>query len=396
MQELFISKQEDKKVIALIENGKLIEVYEEKDTIRRLEGNIYVGKVKDILKGMQAAFVDIGEGKNTFIHIKDIIPKVSDVTGNKEENLENYNIKDYLKVGQNILLQVKKDSVDTKGARITCNIQITGRFIVLLPENEFITISQKIEEVEERERLINIVKDTLGNRKIGAIVRTAAYKKDENEIRQDIVDTLKKLEEIKQKSNNISDEEVPAILYENESIIDKILLDLSDNKLDKIIVDDEKVYREVQNKLKQINKKSDIKIEIKENVLDIYDTDDQIQKLSNRKIWLKCGGFITIDKTEALTAIDVNSGKFIGKENLEKTILKVNEEASIEIARQLRLRDIGGIIIIDYIDMKEDSKNRVIEILKNELKKDRAKTQIVDYTKLNLLEMTRKHLFSNG
>ena len=396
MQEILISKKENKKIIALLEDGKLEEVYEEKEDSKRLEGNIYLGKVKDILQGMQAAFVDIGEEKNTFIHIKDVLAKVSKVTGNKNEDLDKYNIKDYIKKDTSILVQVKKDATNLKGAKISTDLHIPGRFVVVMPKDNFITVSQKIEDESERERLINIAKETIKN-DIGLIIRTAAEGKDENIIKKDIEQTIKKWNDIKKESESLKENEIPKVLYKNDSIIEKILLDTVDNGIQRVIVDDAQMLEDIKRILKNIDESNNVNVELKQtdNLLDMYDTDDQIEKLSARKIWLKCGGFITIDKTEALTAIDVNSGKFTGRKNLEETVLKVNEEASCEIARQLRLRDIGGIIIIDYIDMQDaKSREQVLKILKQALKKDRSKTQVIEFTKLNLLEMTRKHMFS--
>ena len=403
MQEILISKQEDKKIIALLENAKLQEIYEEKDSKKRLEGNIYLGIIKDILPGMQAAFVDIGEEKNTFLHIKDLLPKVSNITGNKNENLEKYNIKDYAKKDKIILVQVKKDATETKGAKISTDINIAGRFIALVPNDKFITVSQKIENEQEKLRLKKIVEKEIKNLDVGCIIRTAAENKDEDTLKNDIKNTLVKWEKIKTEFDKITNQSnkskiKPKALYESNSILEKILLDTIDNGVNKIFVDDKKIYDEIIEILKNINKdfKEQIKIEQTENLLDKYDLKSQIEETKKRKIWLKCGGFITIDKTEALTAIDVNSGKFTGKQNLEQTILKVNEEASKEIAKQLRLRDIGGIIVIDYIDMHdEESRKSVLETLTTELKKDRSKTQIIEFTKLDLLELTRKHMFSN-
>ena len=397
MQEILIEKQEDKKVIALLSNGKLEEVYEEKDTTRRLEGNIYLGIVKDILPGMQAAFVDIGKEKNTFIHIKDILPKVSKITGNKNEDLEKYNIKKYIQRDKPILVQVKKDSTSLKGAKISTDIHIPGRFVVVMPKDKFITISKKIEDEKERERLLNIVKEAVED-DVGIIVRTAAQGKSKEELSLDIKNTIQKWNQIQEKSKKAIKSRKPQELYKSSSILEKILLDTIDNGIEKIWVNDKNIYEEVKKCIEQIDKDSNVKVELKntDNLLDMYDTDDQIEKAKARKVWLKCGGFITIDKTEALTAIDVNSGKFTGKQNLEETVLKVNKEASKEIAKQLRLRDIGGIIIIDYIDMQEgESRQEVLETLKEELKNDRSKTQVIEFTKLNLLELTRKHMFSN-
>lgn len=397
MQEIIINIDNKKdKLVAIMENGKLIEKYQESENQRRLEGNIYIGKVENVLLGMQAAFVDIGEEKNTFIHIKDVLPKVSKITGNKNEDLDKYNIKDYIKRNSNILVQVKKDATNLKGAKISTDLHIPGRFVVVMPKDNFITVSQKIEDENERKRLINIAKKTIKS-DVGIIIRTAAEGKDENIIKKDIEQTINKWNNIKLQSENLKENEIPKVLYKNNSIIEKILLDTVDNGIERILVDEIQMLEEVQKILKNIDENNKVSVELKQtdNLLDMYDTDDQIEKLSSRKIWLKCGGFITIDKTEALTAIDVNSGKFTGKQNLEETVLKVNEEASCEIARQLRLRDIGGIIIIDYIDMQEaKSREQVLKTLRQALKKDRSKTQVIEFTKLNLLEMTRKHMFS--
>ena len=395
MQELIVVQKQDLKEISILEDGILKEHYKEKEDKKRLEGNIYIGKVTDVLIGMQAAFVDIGAEKNAFLHIRDILPKKSNVTGNKKEELENYKIKDYIKPNQKVLVQVKKDSNNIKGARVSTNIQIAGRFVVILPENDFITVSQKIENEEERNRLISIVESVKKDKKIGIIIRTAAEGKEESKIKKDIENTLKKLENIQKEFLN-SDDKVPKIIKKSDTILEKILLDIADNKLEKIYVNNKELQKEIEQILKRLQEDVTIKVELVEEGLENrYDLNSQIEKISNRKIWLKCGGFITIDKTEALTAIDVNSGKFTGKENIEKTALKVNKEASIEIAKQLRLRDIGGIIIIDYIDMNEEtSREEIIKILKENLKEDRAKTQVMEFTKLSLLEITRKHMFS--
>lgn len=395
MQELIVVQKQDLKEISILEDGVLKEYYKEVEDKKRLEGNIYVGKVTDVLIGMQAAFVDIGAEKNAFLHIRDILPKKSNVTGNKEEELEKYKIKDYIKPNQKVLVQVKKDSNNIKGARVSTNIQVPGRFVVILPENDFITVSQKIEDEQEKNRLINIVDNVKKDKKIGIIIRTAAEGKEESKIKKDIEHTLKELENIQKEFLN-SDDKVPKIIKKSDTILEKILLDIVDNKLEKIYVNNKKLQKDIEQILKSLQEDVTIKVEfVEEGIENRYDLNSQIEKISKRKIWLKCGGFITIDKTEALTAIDVNSGKFTGKENIEKTALKVNKEASIEIAKQLRLRDIGGIIIIDYIDMNEESsREEIMNLLKNSLKADRAKTQIVDFTKLSLLEITRKHMFS--
>lgn len=394
MKEIVINvdKQENK-TIMLVENGNLIERYEEKSGMKRLEGNIYIGKIQNVLQGMQAAFVDIGEKKNTFIHIKDILPKVDTKINDPEEAVKNNNIKDIVKVGMPILVQVKRDSTNKKGARVSTHINLPGRFCVIMPGVEFITISQKIEDNKERERLIKIIEKNIP-KGVGIIVRTSAEGKSEEVIIKDMKQTLKKWEDIKK---NVEEEkEAPKLVFENSHIIKKILVDLIDQDITRIIVNSEEEKKEIEKTLKENEQQAEIVLKKQDSILDMYDLASQIEKIENRKIWLKCGGFITIDKTEALTAIDVNSGKYIGSKSLEQTVYTVNKEASIEIAKQLRLRDIGGIIIIDYIDMKENQhKEKIIQVLQENLKNDRSKTQIVGFTELNLLEMTRKHMCSN-
>lgn len=395
MQELLVNTNNEKTNILLVENGKLIEKYEEQPEQERLEGNIYIGIVENVLPGMQAAFVNIGKEKNTFIHIRDVIPKVSSETGNKNENFEKYDIKDYLKPKMPILVQIRKDSTNKKGARISAHLSIPGRFIVLMPNEKFITISQKINDEKERERLKNILKNNLP-KNYGAIIRTSAENQKEEDILKDIQKIINISKKIQDEYNSLKQKNPlnPKLLYKSEGILERIITDLIDQDLQKIYVDNKEIYDSVNKKIKEENKQ--IAIQLEENILNKYDLKTQLEQLENRKIWLKCGGFITIDKTEALTAIDVNSGKYTGKKDLEQTIFTVNKEATIEIAKQLRLRDIGGIIIIDYIDMQnKENEEKIIELLKENLKKDRSKTQIAGFSKLNLLEMTRKHMCSN-
>ena len=398
MQELIINSDGVYKQIALVENGKLVERYEERPDMHRLEGNIYLGRVENVLQGMQAAFVNIGEEKNTFMHIKDVIPKVSNETGNKNELLSKYDIKDYIRVGMPILVQVKKDSTNKKGARVSTNISLPGRFVVLLPDTNFITISKKITDLNKRKELQKIVQEELP-KNYGAIVRTSAENKDIEFIKRDIKSLVKLWKLIQENFTNIKKEKniEPTLIYENEGIIGKLLTDLIDQNLERIVTNDIEIHEKISNILEQSGA-NNIKLELRKqaNILDLYDLQSQIEKAKSRKIWLRCGGFITIDKTEALTAIDVNSGKYIGGKDLEQTVYRVNREATIEIAKQLRLRDIGGIIIIDYIDMeKDETKNKILEELNECLKKDRSKNQIIGFTPLDLLEMTRKHMCSN-
>lgn len=388
MLELIINKTENVKTIMLVENGILLEKHEEHENQIRLEGNIYVGKVQNILPGMQSAFINIGEEKNTLIKLKDVLPQEDE----KQDKplLEIKKIEDVLKVGQDIVIQIKKDGTLTKGAKVSTHINLPGRFIALLPETDFITVSQKIEDKEEIKRLIEITKSTLP-KDMGAVLRTSAQGKLEEDIKKDITELLDKWESIQ---TSIKTAKAPQLIYNNEALIRRTILDTIDSNLRKIIVNDKSIYESIFKVLEGYN----VEIELKDenNLFDMYDLKTQIERMNYRKIWLKCGGFVTIDKTEALTAIDVNTGKFIGKKNREETVYKVNKEATFEIAKQLRLRDIGGIIIIDYIDMHDEKDQKEIEnLLKKEFKKDRTKCQVEGFTKLNLLEMTRKNMCNN-
>ena len=395
MKGIIINRREEQKEILLLEDGELKERYVETANMRKIEGNMYVGKVKDVLSGMQAAFIDIGLEKSTFIHLKDILPKV-DILKEKED-FRGKDVKKIVKPGMPILVQVKKDFTDSKGAKVSTHFSINSRYIVLMPKTEIITISKKIENNDERERLLKIVKKYLPEN-YGAIVRTSAQNQDEDKIKKDIEIVVNKWNEIvKAYDKAILEKKYPKLIYKTHGIIKKLLLDLIDKDLKNIVVNNKEDFDYINKVLHTFNEK-DIDLKLTETNLleDKPDLIKQIEKSEKRKVWLNCGGFIAIDKTEALTAIDVNSGKYIGKDNAEATIFKVNKQASIEIAKQLRLRDIGGIVIIDYIDMHdEENKKRIIEILSEELKKDRSKTQVVGFSKLNLLEMTRKHICSS-
>ena len=383
MYNILINKDSEKTVVAVIQDGELVEFYIEKNDEKRLEGNIYLGKIKNIIPGMQSAFIDIGEEKNALVHIKDIIPKVSNITGNVYEDISKYDIAKIVKPGDEILVQVKRDCNEQKGPRVTKDIKINGNLVIIMPYSNFITISQKIENQSEIKRLKEIVQKILPDG-FGAIIRTAAEGKDENSI----IDEVRLLLNL---WNNLIKEEkaikkknlAPVKIFDNEGIIGKIITDLAENNLENIYTNNYDIIKNF------VNLKN--KIVVEENVLNKFDVNKKMKL--DRKIWLNCGGFITIDNTEALTAIDVNSGKFTGNKNLEKTVLKVNKEATKEIAKQIRLRDIGGIIIIDYIDMedekdKEDIRNYMIECFKQ----DRSKVQVLEFTKLGLLEITRKHI----
>ena len=384
-KELVICNYNDKKLIALLEDDELVERYEEDENDKSIEGNIYVGKVQNILTGLQSAFVNIGEKRNAFIHVKDILPKV-DIT--KDDVIDTKPINALVRPGAPLIVEVKKEAIDKKGPRLSTHITLTSRLIVFMPNATFTTVSQKIEDKEERDRLKTIVEKYLPEG-TGAIVRTVAKGKTEEEIKEDILKTVEKWKIIQ----NRQIEKIPQKIYDKGGVLKKTIVDLVDSDLNRIVVETEEDYEKIENILNEID--SDTKLEIDPDIKSKNNLSKQVEESKNVKIWLKSGAFITIEKTEALVAIDVNSGKFIGKKDVEETIKAVNIEAAKEISKQIRLRDISGIIIIDFIDMKlDESKEAVIKEIIKESKKDRSKIQVEEFTKLNLMEITRKHINS--
>lgn len=368
--KLVICKNNENADIFVYNNGNLVEQYQEPFENKRLEGNIYYGKVINIVKGMQSAFIDIGIDKNAFIHIYDIIPK--------DENKENYNISEIIKPEENLIVQIKRDCNNNKGPRVTKDIKLVGKYIILMPFSTFITVSKKISDTDERNRLVSTVTSYM-KEKYGVIVRTSAEGKEEEFIKKDIDDLISKWNEILKKAKKAK---TPIELYNNNGIIGKLINDFQPMGLE-IVTNDKEIYKFI----KEIDENQEVTVD--HNLSEKLNID--------RKVYLNCGGFITIDETEALTAIDVNSGKFTGRDNLEETIVKVNLEAAKEIAKQIRLRDLGGIIIIDFIDMiKEEDREKVRDKMQEEIKKDRSKIQILEFTKLGLLEITRKRILGNN
>ena len=398
MLELFIKKQKNDKQLMLTDNGKIIEYYNSQNIENRNEGNIFIGIVKDVLVGMNAAFVDIGTEKNSYIQARDIIQQLDEkIPGNKQkmQEQEKRGIKKMIRPNQKILVQVKKDSNELKGARISTHITIPSKYIVFMPNTDIITISQKITNKEERERLLKIIKENIGNEN-GAVVRTSAEGKTQ-EIIDDIKNVKLEWDKIKEKFQTTATTK-PQLIYKSPSILNKMIIDLPSKDLTRIVVDDKKELEEIKKFVSKDKELKHVTFELKssEEIDNTYDLSSQIEKNEKRKIWLKCGGFITIDPTEALTAIDVNTGKCTEGKDINEIIYKVNEQATCEIARQIRLRDIGGIIIIDYIDMlKKEDKEKIQQTLIENLKDDRAKTQVEGFTKLNLMELTRKHICSH-
>ena len=335
--------------------------------------------MENVVDGMQAAFVNIGVNKNAFMPIKDALPKVDILK--EQVNEDDKNISEIVSVGQKILVQVRKEPVNEKGARVSTHITFPGNYIILMPNTDIITVSQKISSEDKKKNLKNLIKEILP-KGYGAIVRTDAENVDGEEVKKDLEDLLKNWENILNKFEKSLGKE---LIFNDHELTSKILRDLVNKKTEKIICNSNDICRDLK-------KKAYDNIEIEyiqtENIFDYLGMKTEVEDVEKRKVWLKCGGYIAIDKTEALTAIDVNSGKYTGKDDLEETTLRVNEEAAVEIMKQVRLKDIGGIIVIDYIDMtsKEDQ-DKIIEIMKKEAIKDRSKIDIKEFTKLNLVEM---------
>lgn len=364
--------------IGVVEDQKLVELYIDIEMKQKTVGNIYRGVVKKILPGIQAAFVDIGQEKNGFIYLKELEETLS-----KEGNVRR------LKEGDYITVQIEKEAMGTKGPKLTSHISIPGKYIVFIPRENSIGISKKIDNEEERNRLKSIF-EKYKPKNCGIIVRTECVGKEEEEIIREIQFLAMLWESIEKKEQYVT---APVLLYKEVSSALKIARDLLSSKIRHYIVNDINLYHEVRNFINEISPELTEKIQYKdeEHLFQYFLIESQIDKALQRHIWLKSGGMIIIDHTEALTVIDVNTAKFVGKKNMEKTILKTNIEAAQEIARQIRLRNIGGIIIIDFIDMKaEEDKKMVLNVLSQELKKDRVPTTVLGITKLGLVEMTRK------
>lgn len=384
MRELLINNQNDKNLIFLIEDKKIVEYYEDSKEHKNLDGNIYIGKVQNIVPGLEAAFINLGEDKNAFIHKKDILPKQDEA---KEKFQNSTPITKLIKPGDPLLVEVKKDKMQTKGARVSTHIGLRGRMIVLMPNSPYVTLSSKIQDEEKRKSLKEMISSILPEG-MGAIIRTTAEKASEEEIVEDVKYQIEKWKTIQ----NTEFENYPVKIYDSGGILKKTIIDLIDFDLDRIVVNTKENLEKVKTIIEEIGGKTKIDLEEKD-LSKLYDIEKQISKMNSNKIWLKSGGFITIDRTEALTAIDVNTGKFIGDTNVEETIYKVNEEAAKEIAKQLRLRDIGGIIVIDFIDMhKKENIEKIIKALQEFCLEDRSRVQIEEFTKLNLLELTRKQI----
>jgi ribonuclease G len=397
--------------IAVLEDDRLTEIFVERHRHRGLVGNVYKGRVTRVLPGMQAAFVDIGLDRDAFLYVSDV---TNDVEAMEEEDqvldLDEPrsaeepahgpppSIGDLLKQGQEIIVQVVKDPLPSKGARISTHVTLPGRYLVLLPTVRHFGVSRRIEEEAERERLLGLLGQlpVQGAGGGGLIVRTVGEGKEREAFESDLAYLAKLWDKIRQRATKVS---APTLLHQDVDLALRVVRDLLSQDFTVLWVDGEETYERILEFLDQVQPALVGKVRLfrqSSSLFEQFGIEDQIEAALKSKVWLKSGGYIVINPTEALVAIDVNTGRFVGQSTLEDTVLKTNLEAVSEIVRQIRLRDLGGIIVIDLIDMVEqEHREQVFSCLEREIKKDRAKTKVLNISEFGLVEVTRKRSRAN-
>ena len=370
--------------VAVLEEGDIVEHYVTRPEDRSIVGNVYLGKVQNVLPGMEASFIDFGEGRNGVLYAGEV-----GIAG--EEGDEVPRIETVLRSGQPILVQVTKDPMRAKGARLTALVSIAGRHLVLVPNQKSLGVSRRLPD-KERQRLRDIAQDIIPAEH-GLIIRTAAEGASRRDLERDLERVVETWTEIEKKQRTAK---APALLYEEPELELRIIRDLFNREVQRCIVDDRELEEKLREYIRTTTPDLDHRLELYDGGLPIFEEYrivEQIRKSLDRRVWLPSGGHLVIDRTEAMTVVDVNTGKFVGKSNLEETVFRTNKEAAVEVSRQLRLRDIGGIIVIDFIDM-EISKNReeVMKVFRDALDHDRTRTQVFDITPLGLVQMTRKNV----
>jgi len=407
IEEIFVNATEYETRIAIKEDGKLVELFVERPENERLVGDIYMGRVTSILPGIQAAFVDIGIDKAGFLHFSDMSDHkgvssilsdldIFDADGQEMPSRlrhgKNTSIADVLKKNQELLVQVIKEPIASKGSRVTTEISLPGRYIVLIPGARHIGVSRKISSWAEKKRLRKIAAEFLPEN-FGMIIRTVAEGKDRKDFAADIKLLTKLWKKMKKR---VDSAKAPSLVHKDIEMTTGIIRDLFTPDVNKVVIDSKKEYKKFLSYLREVAPQLKKQVELyagDKPLFDNYNIEPEIEKMFNRKGWLKRGGYIVIDQTEALVTIDVNTGRFRSKSKVENTIFETNMEAAREVARQIRLRDIGGIIIIDFIDMeKKEHRRRVFEEFKNALKNDRSQTYISSISDLGLIEMTRQRV----
>ncbi|MBI4208426.1 MAG: Rne/Rng family ribonuclease [Deltaproteobacteria bacterium] len=391
--------------VAIIDNNVLEEFHYESKKDRRVVGNVYKGKVVRVLPGMQAAFVEIGLERTAFLYVSDVVEdlkSLEEISGEEPEEDEDFRrysrgrrsdqIQDLLKEGQEVIVQISKEPLGTKGARLTSHISLPGRYLVLMPTLDLTGVSKKIENDRERRRLKRFI-DSIRPSRGGVIARTASCGAREEDLKADLDYLLALWSEIQKKRETTP---IPALLYEEPHLSIRTVRDLLTPDVRRIIVDWKLGYEEILKFVEKFLPRQKGIIEYfdrPEPIFDYYGVENKIREGLSKKVWLKSGGYLIIEETEALTVIDVNTGKFVGKKNLEDTILKTNLEAAEEVVHQLILRNIGGIIIIDFIDMnRESDRQKVFRSMREALRKDRAQTNVFKISELGLIEMTRRRV----
>lgn len=383
MNTIYIDSREETYRICIVEENRLVEYYNEDARINRLLGNVYRGRVINVLQGMEAAFVDIGYEKNAYLNVKDALDKEAMYSEIKSK------IGQVLTQGEDIIVQVVKEPSENKGSKVTTHISIPGRYMVLTPYSNKINISKKIKESIEVERLRSLGREIQKNN-MGIIFRTASNNVNAEILIEEYRELINIFEEIEEERKYLP---TPKLIYSEPSLIDQILRDYYNETSTNVVTNDKEMLRYLRDNknFEGYNLKDNLIYDPEYNMDYHRNIQEDIKKAFSRKVKLESGGSIVIDETEALTSIDVNTGKYVGSYTLDDTILRTNIEASEEIARQIRLRDIGGIIIVDFIDMKKrENINIIVEKLEKEFSKDKNKPYVVDITKLNLVEVVRK------
>jgi ribonuclease G len=399
-KKLIISVEKLERRVALLENGRLEEYNVERNSSRNIVGSVYKGKVKNIEMGLKAMFVDIGFEKNAFLHFWDAIPAALDSgieeidrptkKGNKKR-ITAKDIPNIYPVGSEVIVQVTKGPIGTKGPRVTTNLSFAGRYLVFMPYSDRSGISRKIEDPKERDRLRKILRELEIPDGVAVIIRTVG---EGQRARYFVRDLAFLIEQWQRVEEAIKTEKAPARVFEEPDLVERTVRDFLTDEIDEVICDDRAAIERMNELVGNISRRSRNRIQFYDGTAPVFETfgiQKQIDDAFHRQVWLKCGGYIVIDETEALVAIDVNTGRNKGGRDVEKTILQTNLEAADEIARQLRLRNVGGLIIGDFIDMKSrKDQQAVYSMMKERLKRDKAKTHVLPLSPLGLMEMTRQ------
>ncbi|MGZ8797382.1 MAG: Rne/Rng family ribonuclease [Thermoanaerobaculia bacterium] len=402
-REIVINATQHESRIAVLDEGQVVELWIERTRHRTVVGNIYKGRVTKVLPGMQSAFVDLGLERDAFLYVSDVLEDLEEFDSETTDDLQiedvNQNhrpeasISDLLREGQEIVVQVSKDTIAGKGARITSHVTLPGRFLVYMPTVNHIGISRRIEDENERARLKEMLERIRPQGTGGFIVRTAGEQRAEEEFRADLKYLTDLWEHTRRRAEKAS---APAAIHHDLDLILRTIRDVLSPEFKTVWVDSVDEYQRIVEFLDQIQPQLVSRVRLyrrDEPIFDEFGIEPEIAKALKSKVWLKSGGYIVINQTEALVAIDVNTGKYVGKKNLEETVFRTNLEAAKEIVRPIRLRDLGGIIVLDFIDM-EDPSNRanLFESLEEEIRKDRSKTKILQISEFGLIEMTRKRV----